>query len=261
MIPITLTLTAFGPYRDKTTLDMSQLGKSGLYLITGDTGAGKTTLFDAIVYALYREASGSIRNPRMMRSKYADAAVRTEVSLTFGHADNIYTICRKPEFERPGRRSVMPATVELTMPDDRVITRESDVKEAIANLIGLTSKQFKQISMIAQGDFLSVLHATTNERQAYFQRLFGTEIYMRFQEKLKTRCAELSKQRSDVALSIDTVLSYDGWMADSAFTAPVGEVSAEIKRLIRVTEECFFLALDDRNNLALLFHKLRIRLT
>ena len=206
MIPITLTLTAFGPYRDKTTLDMSQLGKSGLYLITGDTGAGKTTLFDAIVYALYGEASGSIRNPRMMRSKYADAAVRTEVSLTFGHADNIYTICRKPEFERPGRRSVMPATVELTMPDERVITRESDVKEAIANLIGLTSKQFKQISMIAQGDFLSVLHATTNERQAYFQRLFGTEIYMRFQEKLKTRCAELSKQRSDVALSIDTVL-------------------------------------------------------
>ena len=131
MRPIKLTMSAFGPYAGKTTLELDILGSCGLYLVTGDTGAGKTTIFDAIVYALYGEASGQNRGTSTLRSKYAEADTPTEVELTFLCHDKQYTVKRNPEYERPKARgegtTKQLASAELTLPDGRVIARRADV--------------------------------------------------------------------------------------------------------------------------------------
>ena len=121
MRPIKLTMSAFGPYASQTILDLDKLGTSGLYLITGDTGAGKTTIFDAITFALYGEASGDNRESTMFRSKYANADTPTEVELTFVYAGKEYYIKRNPEYERPKTRgegfTIEKANAELHYPD------------------------------------------------------------------------------------------------------------------------------------------------
>ena len=160
MRPITLTVSAFGPYAGKMTLDMERLGTSGLYLITGDTGAGKTTIFDAIVFALYGSASGQNREPAMLRSQYAAPDTPTEVELVFSHMGEVYRIRRNPEYERPRLKgsgtTKQKAEAELTLPD-RTVNKPREVDAAIRELIGLDRDQFMQISMIAQGDFQKLL--------------------------------------------------------------------------------------------------------
>ena len=135
MRPIKLTMSAFGPYASKTVLDLDKLGTHGLYLITGDTGAGKTTIFDAITFALFGAASGDNRKPDMLRSKYADPETPTEVELEFDYAGKTYTIRRNPEYERPAKRGdkivVQNADAELTMPDGRVFTKPREVNAEI----------------------------------------------------------------------------------------------------------------------------------
>ena len=156
MRPLYLTMTAFGPYADTKKLDMGKLGNDGLYLITGDTGAGKTTIFDAITYALYGEASGESRESSMLRSKYAAAETPTFVELTFTNGGRTYTVRRNPEYTRPKTRgtgtTVQKADAELTMPDGRVITKARDVTAAVTDIIGVDREQFARIVMIAQGE-------------------------------------------------------------------------------------------------------------
>ena len=141
MRPLNLTMSAFGPYAGQTTVDFSALGTTGLYLITGDTGAGKTTIFDAITYALYGEASGESRESSMLRSKYAAAETPTFVELTFTNGGRTYTVRRNPEYTRPKTRgtgtTVQKADAELTMPDGRVITKARDVTAAVTDIIGV----------------------------------------------------------------------------------------------------------------------------
>lgn len=157
MRPLTLTMSAFGPYAGKTTLPLEQLGERGLYLITGDTGAGKTTLFDAIAFALYGEASGQNRSSSMLRSKYADPATPTYVELTFAYGGKRYTIRRNPAYDRPKTRGAgttpQSAEAELTMPDGRVLSRVKEVNQAVQELLGIDRNQFSQIAMLAQGTF------------------------------------------------------------------------------------------------------------
>ncbi len=178
---------------------MTQLGEHGLYLITGDTGAGKTTIFDAICYALYGEASGSVRSDSMFRSKYAAPTVETYVELTFLYNGKQYRIFRKPAQERPKKRGsgmiAVPAEAELCYPDRRVVTKVRDVDAAVKELLGVDCGQYKRIAMIAQGDFLQVLHAGTEERVRIFRELFHTEPYERFQERLKEAGRALSEKR------------------------------------------------------------------
>ncbi|MBQ8408648.1 MAG: SMC family ATPase [Clostridia bacterium] len=206
MRPLKLTMSAFGPYAGKTILDMSALGESGLYLITGDTGAGKTTLFDAIVYALYGEASGENREASMLRSKYADPDTPTEVELIFTYSDKTYTVRRNPEYERPKARGEgitrQLAGAELICPDGTVINKQRDVDAAIKRLLGIDRNQFLQIAMIAQGEFLKLLLSSTEERKKIFRQLFKTERYQLLQDKLKAEESALKNLCSTALFSM-----------------------------------------------------------
>ena len=206
MRPILLKMAAFGPYAGCVELPMQELGKSGLYLISGDTGAGKTTIFDAICFALFGEASGSNRESSMFRSKYADENTKTVVELTFEHKGNEYYVCRTPDYERPAKRGegmkIEKATVEFRRPDKTVLTKIKEVNEAIRELLGMNREQFSQISMLAQGDFLKLLLADTKQRQGIFRDIFKTEPFQRFQSLLDEENKAAEAQYKDVQKNI-----------------------------------------------------------
>lgn len=204
MRPLTLTLSAFGPYADVVSIPFDELGSRGLYLITGDTGAGKTFLFDAIVFALYGEASGNAREPSTFRSKYARVDTDTYVTLRFMYHGDEYEITRQPEYMRPSKRgegmTLNRAEASLTYPDGHVVTKSRDVTAAVVELLGIDRNQFAQIAMIAQGDFLRLLYAKTEERSGIFREIFHTKAYALLQDKLRgesnalrARCEEYDK--------------------------------------------------------------------
>ena len=195
MRPLVLTLSAFGPYAEEVTVDFSQLGTRGIYLITGETGAGKTTLFDGITFALYGEASGTHREPVMLRSSYAKGTVPTFVELTFQCGEKQYTVRRNPEYLRPAKRGdklvVEKADAQLLFPDGHPpVTGTREVTKAVKALIGLDRAQFNRVAMIAQGEFLQLLLAKTEERSKIFREIFHTEPYQKLQEVLRTEAAQ-----------------------------------------------------------------------
>ena len=234
MRPLQLTVSAFGPYAGRVTINMEKLGESGLYLITGDTGAGKTTIFDAIVFALYGSASGKNREPSMLRSQYADPQTPTEVTLTFTHQGKIYTIKRNPEYERPKLRgegmAKQKAEATLSLPD-RDITRPKDVDNAIRDLLGIDREQFMQIAMIAQGDFMKLLLAPTEERQKIFRNIFKTDRFRTLQETLKNASAARDQHCKTLRLRLDQYVESircapDTEAAKQIACAKKGELSA-----------------------------------
>lgn len=212
MKPKKLVISGFGPYADKTEIDFTRLGGSGLYLITGDTGAGKTTIFDAITFALYGEASGSSRETGMFRSHYARAATPTFVEFTFTYGGKDYTIIRNPEYLRPkGRGSgftTQKADAQLLYPDYRApVTKFKDVTNAVIELLGLNYKQFTQIALIAQGDFQKILLAPTTDRSEIFRQIFNTGIYQELQNQLKARVSQKSAQYEEMSRSMNQYLN------------------------------------------------------
>lgn len=227
MRPVKLTLSAFGPYAGRTVLELDRLGESGLYLITGDTGAGKTTIFDAISYALYGEASGDNRDAEMFRSKYAEPETPTEVELIFSCGGKEYTVRRNPEYQRPKSRgegfTVRKADAELIYPDGHTVTRTRDVTDAVRDILGIDRKQFCQIAMIAQGDFLKLLLAPTEERKTIFRQIFKTDPYRKLQEELKNDAISLSRRCGEIKLSlrqfIDGVRCGENEMLESGLQA------------------------------------------
>ncbi len=207
MKPIKLTLSAFGPYAAHTEIDFERLGGHGLYVITGDTGAGKTTIFDAITFALYGEASGNVRKSEMLRSKYAKEDVPTYVELVFFFRKKQYTIKRNPEYLRPKGRgegyTLQRAQAQLIYPDERPpVTKTKEVTKAVTALIGLDRRQFSQIAMIAQGDFQKLLLASTEERSTIFRQIFKTGIYQQLQERLRETVKIQEKEYSELKRSI-----------------------------------------------------------
>ena len=211
MRPLRLTLSAFGPYAAQTTLDLEKLGKGGLYLITGDTGAGKTTIFDAITYALYDHSSSGIREGSMLRCKYADDKTPTFVELEFEVHGARYTVRRNPEYQRPKARgegmTTEKADATLTYPDDRPpVTKAKDVTAAVQEIIGLDYNQFSQIVLIAQGQFTKLLNASTEERSRIFRKLFRTQRYAQLQERLQAEAAALNQQRTAQNAKLDSLL-------------------------------------------------------
>ena len=251
MRPLKLTISAFGPYAGRTVLDLDALGDNGLYLITGDTGAGKTTIFDAITYALYGEASGQSREPGMFRSKYASAATPTEVELVFAYGGKTYTVRRNPEYERPKTRgegtTTQKAEAELHLPDGRVVTRPREVDAAIRNIMGVNRQQFMQISMIAQGEFLKLLLASTEDRKDIFRQIFRTTLYRDLQENLKREAGGLARQCAETKSSLEQYISgitaeeSDPLWPDAekarAGAMPAGETLELLEKLIRQDTE------------------------
>lgn len=210
MKPKKLVISAFGPYADRIELDFDRLG-GGLYLITGDTGAGKTTIFDAITFALYGEASGEIRKGEMFRSKYAKPEVRTFVELTFTYQGKDYTVKRNPEYLRPKDRgqgmTMEKANAELIFPDERQpVTKTSEVTKKVTELLGLDQRQFRQIAMIAQGDFQKLLLTGTADRSEIFRKMFHTEIYQELQKRLREAAKERWKIYDEKKRSISQYL-------------------------------------------------------
>ena len=246
MRPLKLTIAGFGPYAGTQELDFGLLGSSGLYLITGDTGAGKTTIFDAITFALFGEASGDNRRADMLRSKYAKAEDPTFVELTFAYNGKEYTVRRNPEYERAKKSGTgttkQSPDAQLTYPDGRVVTKLKEVDKSIRDIIGLTREQFSQVAMISQGDFRKLLQAETKERQKIFRDIFGTGLYLTLQEQLKTKSGEVRNQREQAAASIrqyiegivcheDSPLSIDTRKAGNG-ELPITEVRELLEKLL-----------------------------
>ena len=230
MRPLKLTLSAFGPYAAETVLDLAQLGRGGLYLVTGDTGAGKTTLFDAITYALYDHSSGGVREGAMLRSKYAEPGTPTFVELEFEVRGQRCTVRRNPEYLRPKARgegfTTEKADACLTYADGRPpVTRAKDVTAAVVDIIGLDYNQFSQIAMIAQGQFTRLLNASTEERSKIFRKLFRTQPYQRLQERLQAENAALTRQREEQSVRIGQLLSGLSWAEGDADEAVLDELA------------------------------------
>lgn len=207
MRPLKLKISAFGPYAGTTELDLEKLGTNGIYLITGDTGAGKTTIFDAITYALFGSPSGNNRDSSMLRSKYAEADTPTEVELLFTNGGKQYTVKRNPEYDRPAKKgdgfTKQKVGATLFMPDGRIIDKPKEVNSAIRDIIGVDKDQFAQISMIAQGDFLKLLLADTKTRQDIFRDIFKTSCYRDLQDRLKAESIALGNQVKEARNSVN----------------------------------------------------------
>lgn len=246
MRPLKLTMSAFGPYAGSTEVDFTSLGDRGLYLITGDTGAGKTTIFDAITFALYGEASGEIRESSMLRSKYADAKTPTFVELIFALGGKEYRVRRNPEYNRPKARgegfTLQKSDAELVLPDGKVIARQREVNQQIVEILGIDRSQFTRIAMIAQGDFRKLLFASTEERKKIFQKLFHTHLYQSLQDELKRASGQLRKQFEGALASADQYMEGILCAEDHPLSAkiaqarehqlPVSEVVGILKELI-----------------------------
>ena len=202
MKPIKLILSAFGPYAGEIAVDFSAFGETGIFLIAGDTGAGKTTIFDAISFALYGEASGGKerRKSKSFRSDYAASKTETYAELTFRHRDETWIVRRNPEYERPKLSgegtTTQAANAKLTNLDTgEVIEGLRDVDNKIGELLGLTQDQFTQTVMIAQGDFLKILNASSDDRKQLFQKLFNTSLYASLQRKLQEMNSDNNKEK------------------------------------------------------------------
>lgn len=250
MKPIKLVISAFGPYAGEVVIDLSKLGDSGLYLISGDTGAGKTTIFDAITFALYGEASGSNRESDMLRSKYAELMTPTFIDMTFSYCRREYNIRRNPEYMRPtkngDRETVQKSEATMTNPDGSIVTGSKNVTRAVEELIGIDRGQFTQIAMIAQGDFLKLLLASTKERSEIFREIFNTRPYLVFEDRLKAESAALKANYDEVTRSIlqyisgvlcseDNILSLD--LKKIKENRSIGSISDTLKLIEQIIKE------------------------
>ncbi|NLB15579.1 MAG: AAA family ATPase, partial [Clostridiales bacterium] len=189
MRPVMLEITAFGPFRSTEKVDFSKLGRGGIYLISGDTGAGKTTIFDALTYALYGAPSGDDRTGKSLRSDYADPDEQTSVIFAFEVKEKIYSVKRWLEYEVEKKRGEGTTTkkggAELTLPDGTVIDRDREVTAEISRIIGVDRARFKQLAMIAQGEFRKLLTDGGDEKKQLMSDLFGTAVIGKFQDELK----------------------------------------------------------------------------
>lgn len=218
MKPLQLTISGWGPYKGKADIDFTRFENRGLFLITGATGAGKTTIFDALTYALYGSLSGGFREKNSVRSDFAGEDTPTFIELVMSHGGKEYRIYRNPEYLRPKKRKTGKDTFTrekenavLYLPEGRVIEGTREVNAKIQELLVLDYAQFKQISMIAQGEFARLLTAPPRDKLNIFREIFGTGIYEKFTQTLRSRAAALEaaaarqkhKMEEDVRLLLE----------------------------------------------------------
>ena len=250
MRPVKLVMSAFGPYAGEVTVDFEKLGENGMYLVTGDTGAGKTTIFDAITYALYGEPNSDSRKDSL-RSKYAELSTPTFVELTFTYDGETYTVKRNPEYERPAARgsgtTKEKANAVLYLPQGAPVTKLKDVNSAVMGIMKIDRSQFMRIAMIAQGEFRKLLEASTTDRKEIFRSIFKThwaeDIQMRLKEDAKAaagRCGEV--QRSLEGFVAGVTCDEDDVLALELKTAkrdkwPTAETIELIEKIIAADKE------------------------
>ena len=214
MKPLNLKMSAFGPYKNEVEINFKKLGTNNIFLITGDTGAGKTTIFDAISYALFNEVSGSNRPITSLRSKFATIE-DTYVELEFEHKGKEYKIRRVPEYERTKKtgegttKNITDAYLEY---EDKIITGVKNVNDKIIELIGINAKQFKQISMLAQGEFIKILFAESKDRTEIFRKIFETNIYEQISTNLSILSTETKKDVDRLKTIFQTNTSNIRWI-------------------------------------------------
>lgn len=230
MRPLKLIMSAFGPYASEVEIDFTVFGRQGLYLISGDTGAGKTTIFDAITFALYGEPSGTSRDSGMFRSKYAEPKTHTFVKLEYEYDGKVYLIERTPAYERPKERgegtTLQNPNATLLLPDGTLVTGLRNVDAKILEIMGIDRTQFSQIAMIAQGDFMKLLFSKTDERQKIFRKIFKTDLYVRLQDMLKKEANDLAGRCRAERAGIDQYIDGMECGPDSAFAAMAAEAKA-----------------------------------
>ena len=206
MRPTKLVMSAFGPYAGTVEVDFTQLGNKGLYLVTGDTGAGKTTLFDAISFALFGEPSGKDRSTKSLRSDFADPTADTYVVLEFSYRGSVYRIERNPAYTRAKKRGTGTTSqapeATFIAPGKEPVAGVTAVDDAVKELLGIDRQQFSQIAMIAQGDFRKLLSANTKERSALFQKIFDTQRYELFQKALAEQKNTLKASHDAIARTL-----------------------------------------------------------
>ena len=256
MRPIKLTMSAFGPYKYQE-INMDDLGKQGLYLITGDTGAGKTTIFDAITFALYGKTSSTKgannRDVKSTISTYADSGVETYVELEFEYKNKIYKIRRSPEQMRPSKRKkgeLVPQkhTAELTLPDNQKIGTSENVTKAITGIIGLDKDQFCQIAMIAQGEFMKLIKADTETRGKIYQHLFKTQLYNEIQDRVSKDYGDAKKEQEAQKEKVKSLISNIAAPADYCKLEAVEKIkSCDFKKDYNLEVLGELLDFDSRN--------------
>lgn len=257
MRPTRLVISAFGPYAEKTVIELDKLGTSGLFLISGDTGAGKTTIFDAISFALFGTASGSSRNAsgdyaKHFRCLNATPDTPTFVDLTFAYAGREYRVVRNPEYERPKMRGdgmtkesasatfYYPEATGKVGPASRTVSGDKAVTDAVRDIIRVNAEQFSQIAMIAQGDFLKLLLTTTDERIDIFRQLFKTDKFEKLQEAIKRQALELKGKCGESESHACVEVSHVSCDEKSAFVSDVEAAKnlAKEKRIADWKEIC-----------------------
>ena len=255
MKPIQLVLSAFGPYVERTVIDFSALGEEGLFLIAGDTGAGKTTIFDAISFALYGEASGGKekRKSKSFHSDYVSDQTETYVELTFRHRGETWWIRRNLEYQRPAKKKKdgmetttrQAADAQMRNEDTgEEILRMDDVNRRVRELLGLTQDQFTQTVMIAQGDFLKILTASSDDRKKLFRDLFHTNLYVDLQSRLQEKnraCADEQKALEQVILSAEGKIDPEADFAEReillSYCGQIQHTDALLALLARLIEQ------------------------
>ena len=226
MRPINIKICAFGPYKDEVYIDFTKFYDNGIFLITGDTGSGKTTIFDAICFALFGSASGVNRDKSSFRSDFASDEVKTYVELEFSHKDCIYKIERCPSYMRKKKRGEGNTLVSgdaTLIYLDKVITGEKNVTDKCVEILGINYSQFKQISMIAQGEFLKLLLAKSSDRADIFRRIFDTGIYKEISDRLKKKYLDVKREYEDELLSLSTLRNSVIWDRDVAQDIGISE--------------------------------------
>ena len=215
MKPIEMTLSAWGPYREKETIHFAAFEGKGLFLITGPTGGGKTTIFDGITFALYGETSGEMRERETLRSDFSREGTETYVTLTFSHKGEVYTVERNPKYFRPKKRKTKAGEfaeekerAKLFCPDGTVVEGPKEVTKKIRQLLALDYRQFKQTTMLAQGEFTKLLYASPQDKTKIFREIFGTTLYDKFTGELKARTKELYVEGKSLQDKMDEDISH-----------------------------------------------------
>ena len=232
MKPKKIKISAFGPFANTVSIDFTKF-QDGLFLVSGDTGSGKTSIFDALTFALYGQVSGSTRELDTIRSDYSNANQDTYVELIFTHKEKEYSITRSPAYQRPKKvgegMTLSNSKASITMPDGYIIDRLSDVNDKIDEILGINVNQFKQIVMVAQGEFLKVLNASSQERGEILRKIFNTEIFEQFTLRLKEKTKESRDNLKMIEQELHTieknVVFPEDYMVDEIFDVRLTSLS------------------------------------